>query len=143
MLSDKISDSKLKKQLLSESRYHNCHENTPKVAASLDEETRKKAYIVGGKIKCNDIDYLYHSWVEIDDLSAVIDFNNNIIMKKEDYYKLFGAISINKTNILDMMQIIEMVCLKAKLRFHQANLNYFGNEIMNDLKKNEKIFRKI
>lgn len=142
LLSDQYKNEDLKKQLLSDTRYEECHKNSVLTALSLREEDRKSAHIVGGKIKANDVDYFFHSWVEVDDINTVIDFNRNLIMNKYRYYKLFGAVAINRTSIDDMIDIIKTVVFDAKLDIHPMTLNYFGKELMNDLKKNEKILKK-
>ena len=41
-----------------------------------------------------------------------------------------------------MEDIIQTIYYDAKLELHPLELNYFGKEIMNDLKKNEKILQK-
>lgn len=139
LLSDMIYDTETKEQLLSKNRYHKCHRNSIIIARSLEEKT---TYIVGGKIKINENDYFNHSWVEIDENNVVIDFNHNVIMNRDKYYKLFEAKPISKTLSTEMEDIIQTIYYDAELDLHPLYLNYFGKEIMNDLKKNEKILQK-
>ena len=137
-----VIDNKIKEKLLSNARYNECHQNSTIIACILNEEDKKTAYVVGGKIKENEIDYLNHSWVEIDNKNIVIDFNHNIIMNRDKYYKLFEAYPISKTLISEMEDIIKFVYGSACLNVHPMDINYFGKELMNDLKRNEKILKK-
>lgn len=142
LLSDMVDNDEIKDKLLSQKRYHECHDNSIIVAKALKQKDKSSAYVVGGKIKVNEIDYFYHSWVEIDDKNVVIDFNHNLVMNRDKYYKLYGAVAISKTLISEMEEIIQTVVLDADLNLHSIYLNYFGSEMMNDLKKNEKVFKK-
>ena len=63
-------------------------------------------------------------------------------MNRDKYYKLFEAKPISKTLSTEMEDIIQTIYYDAKLELHPLELNYFGKEIMNDLKKNEKILQK-
>ncbi len=142
LLSNLISDEDVQKILLSNDRYHECHVNTNQLALCLSETDRVSTYIVGGKFKVNENDYFLHSWIEIDDKNVVIDFNHNIVMNRDKYYKLFEIVAISKTKASEMQDIIQTVIDDADFDLHPFYLNYFGTEIMRDLKKNEKVFKK-
>lgn len=142
LLSDKIEDEELKDMLLSNKRYRKCYENAIKIANSLDEETLRSAYIVAGKCKINEIDYYYHSWIEIEDKNLVIDFNNNIVMNRNQYYQLFESKLIHRTPISEMNKASQTIVYDVGLDFHPFYLNYFGSDMARDLQKNEKIFSK-
>ncbi len=144
LLSDMIEDQEVKKELLSLERYGHCHRNSIKIARSLYPEDKQDAFVVGGKIKINDLDYVYHSWVEVDkkNHSTVLDYNRNLAMNKEKYYKLFGAKAISKTPIFVMEEAQKIILENAEFIDSLPYLTYFGVEIMNDLKKNESILTK-
>lgn len=142
LLSNLIPDEGVKKILLSTDRYGECHVNANKLAMSLSESDKASAYIVGGKFKENENDYFFHSWIEIDDKNVVIDFNHNIVMNRDKYYKLYEIVAISKTPALEMSEIIQTVIHDAGFSMHPMGLNYFGTEIMWNLKKNEKVFKK-
>lgn len=143
LLSDMIdATSSLKKKLLSDLRYHGCHSNVHVVAEMLPEADRSTSFIVGGRFKENESDYFLHSWLEIEGKNVVIDFNHNIIMNRDKYYKLFDVEVMSKTSVVEMDDIIQTVCVDAQLDVSTVIINYFGKEIMRDLKKNEKIFQK-
>lgn len=142
LLSDMIEYEPLKNELLSESRYHRCHPNVHRVVNILGENDFQEAYIVAGKAKSTETDYFYHSWVESDNKNVVIDYNHNLIMNRDKYYKLYGAVAITKTKAQKMDEVSDFLTNKAELEFLCSTINYFGEDIYNDMMKNEKIFRK-
>lgn len=142
LLSDLTDDKQIKEELLSDKRYHHCHSNSLILASSLDNSDRTSTYIVGGKTKANEIDYSFHSWVEIEKENIVLDYNYNLIMDKDKYYKLFGAVAISKTLISEMKEVIQTVVYDAGFNLTPMDVNYFGVEMMRDLKKNNKILYK-
>lgn len=144
LLSDMINDDEIKHELLSDERYRKCHINSIMIANSLKDKDKEFAYVVGGRAKWNEIDYYYHSWVEIENGKdgIVIDFNHNIIMNRKKYYKLYEAQPISKTHIFEMNEVIQTVINDALFDIHSMELNYFGKEMMNDLKRNEKVLKR-
>ena len=143
LLSDKIVNQEIKNILLSSDRYGECHENSNKLIRSLTDRDTQSAYVVGGKIKVNEIDYFLHSWIEIDEKNIVVDFNHNIVMNRDKYYKLYGAVAITKTKAIDMKEIVKKVIFEADFfTLHPMDINYFGYEFMNDVMKNEKLLKK-
>lgn len=142
LLSDIVCDQGLRDELLSDSRYHKCHSNAVLVARFLSSEDKSSAYVVGGKFRENECDYLYHSWVEVDSKNIVIDFNHNVIMNRDKYYKLFEAKPISKTLIDEIDDSIKFVESTQLFDFHIFMVNYFGKEIVSDLKRNAKILSK-
>lgn len=144
LLSDIVGEHNAKMELLSDDRYGKCHQNSIRVANSLKKENKQYAYVVGGRVKCNDVDYFLHSWVEVEigEDGIVIDFNRNIIMNRKKYYKLYEAKQISKTHIYDMNEIIKTVVEDAGFTIHPLEIVYFGKELMDDLKKNELVLKR-
>lgn len=142
LLSDMISNEKVKNRLLSKSRNGNCHQNSDILGRALSDEDKICSYVVGGKFKENETDYLYHSWVEIDAKNVVIDFNHNIVMDRDKYYKLYEVVPISKTPVLEMEEIIQTIIHDAELGISSLGINYFGAEIVRDLNKNKELFKK-
>lgn len=142
LLSDRIVEEEIRKELLSDNRYHHCHRNAHVVAKRLNKKDKEFSYIVGGKFKENETDYLYHSWVEIDNKNVVIDYNYNLEMDRDKYYQLFEVEVISKTLVSKMKEIVSTVVFDADIPFSSMDLNYFGEELLQDVKKNEKIFTK-
>lgn len=135
LLSDFVDNEGIKSELLSKKRYHHCHVNSQVVANGLGDNS----LIVGGKVKINENDYFYHSWVEEENL--VYDYNHNIIMDKEEYYKLYGAIPISKTNNHNMKDIIKKLVLDYNI-VDSMTINYLGEEFYKDFLRNEKVLKK-
>ncbi len=132
IIKDEITSPKLD-ELLNEDRYGYCNENAHFIAFTLGLN-REDVFIVSGKCKLNEIDYYYHTLVE--DEYFVYDYNNNIIMNKSDYYKLYEVEVLNKTSTKEMQDIIKVVMEEAQLSFEFAILlNYFGKELKNDILK--------
>ncbi len=142
LLSNMTDDEAVKKELLSKLRYGKCHQNSNIIARSLSDKDKQSAYIVGGKFKENEMDSFYHSWVEIDEKNVVIDFNHNIVMNRDKYYKLYEVVPISKTSCFEMEEVIETILFDAELDIHPIFVNYFGSEMLRDLKKNNQLLRK-
>ncbi len=134
LLSDYINDKAIKQQLLSDNRYNKCHEMAIKMALNFQSK-ENFIYVVGGKIAVNENDFFKHSWVEIDNKNLVIDFNHNLIMDRDQYYRLFSTKIISKTNVNDLKKILKIVYKDLSLDLHPILINYFGMEIMNDINK--------
>ncbi len=143
LISNMFKDNNIKKELLSNKRYHHCHVNAYDFARLYEKNTHKDVYIVGGQIKANEIDYFYHSWIEVEFAknNLVMDWNENLIIPKEVYYQIFEARAISKTNVIEMEEIINLTN-KAGLNFNQMDLNYFGQEIKKDLLKHNTLIKK-
>lgn len=133
ILSDFVRERKIRKILLSDERYFGCHENSFILSYFVKKHGYENVYIVSGKRKANDTDYLLHSWVEVD--GYVIDFNGNMVMKQEEYYELFDAVIINRTLFDDMNEYIDIIESKMGLSFPPIMYNYFGNLMADELKK--------
>lgn len=140
LISDQIPYEGFKKLLLSyESRYNLCHNNFIRLASVLKSLNIGPILVVAGKRKSNDVDYLYHTWLEIDDL--VYDFNGNLIMKREDYYELYQAAVLAKT---PFEKIIEtgLMCNELDIFKNESSfVNFFCDELSRDLKKNKFLFK--
>ncbi len=131
-----------KKVLLSSNRYRNCHRNAVLYTCDFFENDFpliRMASVVSGKVKRNDIDYYYHSWIEIqidDEEIVVLDYNHNICMKKEDYYKLYEVEVIQKTDYPVLQENIDYLTKLWGNKYYPCQFNYFGIDLVRDLKKN-------
>ena len=133
LLSDTLEDKSLKELLLTEERYGHCHEFARIMTSIHYKLFKDKVKLVSGKIKTNDIDSFYHSWVEIEGVNKVIDFNNNIVIGKDDFYDLFGAKKISETKASKVEEMYNI--LYEEFKFHPMEINLLGTEMMNNLKK--------
>lgn len=137
LLSNYIKDEELKKELFSENRYSYCHANSQYVAFLMGEDSK----VVGGKIRIGENSYFYHSWVEIEDKNLVLDYNHNLVMNRDDYYNLNGAISINKTPINELVSYLNEINFKLDLKLDSYMINYFGQELHRDISKNKQLLK--
>lgn len=138
LLSNYVKDNDTSSELLSERRYSYCHMNSQYIASLLGMNSK----VVAGKISVGDNSYFLHSWVELDEVNVVADYNHNLIIDKDVYYKLYGAISINKTPINELLFYSREANNDAELGFECYMINYFGQEIHKDLSKNKQLFKK-
>ncbi len=136
LLSDFIENPEIKKELLSLDRYGECHENSTALMFGFD--TCSKKWLVNGQIKINEKDYFYHTWVEFEKQGEmlVIDYNSNIILRKEDYDRLTGAREINRTDFDTLESLIHLLD-DFDLHFHPMIFGYFSQELKRDLEKNK------
>lgn len=138
LLSNFVQEDEIKEKLLSESRYSECHMNSQFIASYLGQNSK----VVAGKIKMGHNFYLLHSWVEIDEINVVVDYNHNLVMNKDVYYKLFGAISINKTTVNELISYLDELNSKLDLKLDSYMFNYFGQELHRDISKNKQLLIK-
>lgn len=138
LLSNYIKDEELKSELFSASRYSYCHANSQYVAFLIGANSK----VVGGKIRIGENSYFYHSWVEIDEKNLVLDYNHNLVMNKDDYYKLNGAVAINKTPINELVSYLNEINFKLGLKLDSYMINYFGQELHRDISKNKQLLIK-
>lgn len=139
-----VDSSDMAKELTSKERYGQCHLNVISIVRALNKKQYDSSFIVSGKIRRNDKDYILHSWVEIeieDDKIVVFDYNHNLIINKDKYYKLYGAVEISKTKSSDYIDIVYNMN-ENQMYFNGISINYFGKELCNDFLRNEKIFTK-
>lgn len=139
LLSDSLDKSELQEELLSENRYHKCHMMSVVIANIVQKSLNKKTLVVSGYNNYNNIDKICHSWVEIEELNLVIDYVLNIIINKDEYYKIVGAEPLEKTPIDEYIANFEYV--KGLGQMGCIVMNYFGNDIVKDLKKNKQLFK--
>lgn len=133
LLSDFFMDEKLKDELTSDKRFHKCHESSINLALDLPF---KNVFVVTGYVNTGDKDIL-HSVVEIDgDDEVMIDYTQNILMKKEDYLKINCFREISRVRKEDLQQEIDtMTDLKMTIPYYL----FFRDEMKKDLNKNKKI----
>ncbi len=136
LLSDSIENPEIKEELLSSDRYGNCHENSTGLMFGFD--TCSKKWLVNGKIKINEKDYFHHTWVEFEEQGEilVIDYNSNIILRKEDYDRLTGAREINRTDVDTLESLIHLLD-DFDLSIPSGIFGYFSQELKRDLEKNK------
>lgn len=141
LISNLVVEEEAQKILLSMDRFKKCHHNSINFANALKEVGQKDVYVVFGKFKINEIDYVYHSWIEIKDLKLVLDWNHNLIIDLDKYYELYEIEVLNKTYIEDIIKYDTLI-KDFDLYIDDFTINLFGNNIYNDLMKNTRILKK-
>lgn len=144
LLSDLIEGNEKKKQeLLSKNRYGTCHDDSIELLFRINIDEDEKIYIVNGKLKQNEKDYFYHSWVEIEtkNKAFVYDYNHNILMSKDDYLKLMKAEIINRTDKDSEINLLKLLH-DFGLPLNPIFFNYFSQELTRDLEKNKFLIKK-
>ena len=132
LLSDSLPEEakEFREVLLSERRLHFCHLNSANMAFVFEQE---HPYIVFGMIPMNEAESFHHSWVEKED--EVIDFNLNIIMKKEDYYQMYQPIVLQKTSIEEYCENCFLLIHTLQLPLEPFLVNSVGPELKKDFMK--------
>ena len=54
----------------------------------------------------------------------------------------FEAVAISKTKVEDLEEIIKVLIMEAQLYFDPMDINYFGTELLRDIKKNMKVLKR-
>ena len=144
LYSDIALDDELKSTLCSDGRYHKCHISAWKyVSAIIKAFSNAKVSIVGGKYLINDVDYYYHSWIELEleGRSFVIDYTKNLIIERDRYYQLTGAVLINRVEEEDINNIIKHV-KDGNIKLNPMYYSYFAKEILSDLERNKHVLKR-
>lgn len=135
MISDYIDNEYIKDELTSEKRFGNCHTMSTIFAYSIEN-----SMVVTGYIKALD-QLVLHSIIEYskDDETYVIDWTRNVKMLKSDYERLTGFTELARFN--------GDVCYNDLGYLESLNINSksyvcFRDEIINDIKKNKRLFKR-
>lgn len=132
--------------LESKKRFTTCFESAYEIAKYLKEDNE----IVSGHIYgYTDKSRYAHSWVEttLDGKEVVIDGIFNAIFNKEGYYALTSAkplSRISRNNLKnDIKNYMEELTTEDNTIIPKELYYFFRDEIIKELSKNEKIFKKI
>lgn len=123
-----------------ENRHGNCHYKSIKISKSLE---MPNDLVTGYVYGISDKTKFLHSWVEFEvkGKELVIDYTLNIIMNKEGYYYLQHARPLSRISNEDLVNDDEYIRKFNKLgHFNIKEYLTFRDEIVNDFKKNQKLF---
>lgn len=137
LLSD-MAEKSTKEILLSKKRYKHCHENSLSLVYSL-KEIGVDSHLVCGMVRKNDFEELEHTIVETE--NEVIDCNRNLVMKKEDYYKMTGFIAITRSDTALLSENMELLDSYGIL-LHPKIIGYLSQEFHRDLVRNKHLLKK-
>ena len=137
LLSDMIEGNKrMVKDLKSDNRYHRCHESAIGMCLN-DQEGNMK--VLTGFMPASDRKY-HHSVIELnkDDNTLILDFTQNLVMLKDDYIKLYDFEIVNEVTSEEIKKDVDiMIDLNMRTPFYL----FFRDELINDLKKNNKVLK--
>ena len=137
LFSDMIEgNSKMIKNLRSNKRYHRCHEAS--IGMSLNDEIGEIKILTGYFPSANKA--FHHSVIEInqDGNEYIIDYTQNLFILKDDYINLYGFRVVNEVSSKDLKKDLDiMVELGIRTPFYL----FFRDEIVKDLKKNNKVLK--
>ncbi len=136
LLSDITKSNELKEELESDKRFHKCHGSAIGTCLNDDEDSMK---ILIGYTPCVDEEEL-HSVVETkgEKEDLIIDYTQNVIMKKEDY------ININKFRVVNEItskELKEDCNIITEFGIVSPLYLAFRDEIMKDINKNKKVLK--
>lgn len=103
----------------------------------------ENSYLVVGNMPSKTGESLLHRFVEVNynGTAYILDIAKNLIIKKSDYYKISGFKEIDRLSSKDVRALYNFGN-ETKLCNHTGIMTFFGNEILNDLKKNKLLEKK-
>lgn len=136
LLSDYMDNKKQKRELTSMNRFGKCHFATLCILFSSPYDD---SYALTGYINNGEKDIL-HSVVETvdEDGKCIIDYTQNLIMDKQDYFKLTGFKEITRISKKELNKDLFLLQgLDINSRFYLL----FRHEIIRSLEKNRKVLK--
>ncbi len=133
-----LTKDDIKEQFLSKKDTGSCHGNSLLVMEFL-EMSGTKAQLVNGKMRKNSYEELDYTIVETE--KNVIDFNRNLIMEKDNYYKMTGFTVINKTD-KKLLDENKNLLSSYGIDMDSKIIGYFSQEFNHDLAKNKHLLKK-
>ncbi len=125
----------IKKELLSDKRYGTCHSSIMGISSSVPNSYVVTGYITIGSSK------VLHSILEVkdDDRFVVLDWTRNLVMDKDNYYKLTSFEELSRYEGSNTRDDIDLLC---DIGMGCKPYVVFRNEIMRDVEKNKSLFKK-
>jgi len=132
MISNTIKDKAYKKELMSNKRFGKCHERPVQLAHNI-----QNSQIVTGVVTTDTGKYL-HTVIEVKkgDKIYILDWTRNLILKKEDYIKLFDFFELSSFDSIDVFYDKELMTKMNMLDIGMKPYLSFRNEFIKDLEKN-------
>ena len=124
------------RNLKSKKRFHKCHEASLGIALNGEDEN---TYILTGYVPTIDEEIL-HSVVELeyDSEIYIVDYTQNIMMKKEDFIRLNNFRLITR---IPSSKVREDMDVMTRINIELPYYLVFRDEIVRDLKKNSKVLK--
>lgn len=97
--------------------------------------------LVIGNMPCKNGEKVLHRFVQVEHngQNYILDIAKNLIMKKDDYYRISQFEELGTIDSTDL-RVIYNFCLETRLCNHTAIISMFGKEILNEL-DNKKLIK--
>lgn len=135
-LLDNFFDDELREELRSDNRRGKCVQTSVSMAYNFDQESK----VVIGYLNSDEERIIHVIFVDCSqDVEIAYDYTKNVVMKKDDYIELNNYEVINEISGDDIRE--DMKIIRSIDHFSSKLYLCFRDEIMRDLKKNEKVFK--
>lgn len=135
LLSSKFEEKELIKELISKKRNGKCHERAINIAPSIENSKIVIGHATFGNKR------ILHSVIEVagEKTPFILDWTMNLIMSKEDYYKLSGFKELNLVKSEDIINDLKLIIGNMKLGCKTYLL--FRDEIIREMKSKPELFK--
>lgn len=136
LLEDLFEDDETKRILHSPERYGSCHHASVGMCLNLPHKNSK---ILTGYINYSDCRILHSVYYyEEDGIEIIYDYTKNIMMRKDDYFRLTNFKLINEIEREKLIEDKNFICnSNISVKAYMV----FRDEMMRDIKKNEKVLQ--
>ncbi|MBO6145912.1 MAG: hypothetical protein J6O62_03850 [Bacilli bacterium] len=136
LLEDLFEDDETKRILHSPERYGSCHHASIGMCLNLPHKNSK---ILTGYINYSDCRILHSVYYyEEDGMEIIYDYTKNIMMRKDEYFRLTNFKLINEIEREKLIEDKNFICnSNISVKAYMV----FRDEMMRDIKKNEKVLQ--
>ena len=136
LLEDLFEDDETKRILHSPERYGSCHHASVGMCLNLPHKNSK---ILTGYINYSDCRILHSVYYyEEDGMEIIYDYTKNIMMRKDEYFRLTNFKLINEIEREKLIEDKDFICnSNISVKAYMV----FRDEMMRDIKKNEKVLQ--
>ena len=136
LLEDLFGDDETKRILHSPERYGSCHHASVGMCLNLPHKNSK---ILTGYINYSDCRILHSVYYyEEDGMEIIYDYTKNIMMRKDEYFRLTNFKLINEIEREKLIEDKDFICnSNISVKAYMV----FRDEMMRDIKKNEKVLQ--
>ena len=136
LLEDLFEDDETKRILHSPERYGSCHHASVGMCLNLPHKNSK---ILTGYINYSDCRILHSVYYyEEDGMEIIYDYTKNIMMRKDEYFRLTNFKLINEIEREKLIEDKNFICnSNISVKAYMV----FRDEMMRDIKKNEKVLQ--
>ena len=136
LLEDLFGDAETKRILHSPERYGSCHHASIGMCLNLPHKNSK---ILTGYINYSDCRILHSVYYyEEDGMEIIYDYTKNIMMRKDEYFRLTNFKLINEIEREKLIEDKNFICnSNISVKAYMV----FRDEMMRDIKKNEKVLQ--